>query len=100
MAPDATSVGWPISTRSSMRAALTTLQELRSFQDWYRVIGCRDFEGRRGGERRRVRRRSIRSRSIPSKMKARNVSVGEVAAAVRGANDEVGGRVIEMAQHE
>src|SRR5574338_1574635 len=33
-------------------------------------------------------------------MKARNVSVSQVAAAVRGANTEVGGRVIEMAQHE
>src|SRR5574338_1282446 len=33
-------------------------------------------------------------------MKARNVSVSQVAAAVRGANDEVGGRVIEMAEHE
>ena len=33
-------------------------------------------------------------------MKAHNVSVGQIAAAVRGANAEVGGRVIEMAQHE
>jgi Cu(I)/Ag(I) efflux system membrane protein CusA/SilA len=33
-------------------------------------------------------------------MKGRNVSVSQIAAAVRGANAEVGGRVIEMSQHE
>src|SRR5688572_17510779 len=33
-------------------------------------------------------------------MKSLGVSVGQVASAVRGANAEVGGRVIELAQHE
>ncbi|MGZ5969886.1 MAG: efflux RND transporter permease subunit, partial [Polyangiales bacterium] len=36
----------------------------------------------------------------PVRMKAFGVTVGQIAAAVRGSNDEVGGRVIEMAQHE
>ncbi|MBS1153556.1 MAG: cation transporter, partial [Myxococcaceae bacterium] len=36
----------------------------------------------------------------PDRLQARGVSVGEVAAAIRSSNDEVGGRVIEMAEHE
>jgi copper/silver efflux system protein len=36
----------------------------------------------------------------PVRMKGFGLSVGQVAAAVCGANAEVGGRVIEIAQHE
>jgi Cu(I)/Ag(I) efflux system membrane protein CusA/SilA len=36
----------------------------------------------------------------PTRMNTRGVTVGQIAAAVRGANAEVGGRVVETAQHE
>ena len=56
---------------------------------------------RRGRERRRLREGSTRSRSIPVKLQAFATSrSAQIAAAVRGANGEVGGRVLEMAQHE
>jgi Cu(I)/Ag(I) efflux system membrane protein CusA/SilA len=98
--PDATSVGWIYQYALVDPTGTHTLQDLRSFQDWslrywlQSVPGVAEVASVGGFEK------QYQIQIDPARMKARNVSVGQIAAAVRGANAEVGGRVIEMAQHE
>ncbi|HSD90813.1 MAG TPA: efflux RND transporter permease subunit, partial [Kofleriaceae bacterium] len=98
--PDATSIGWVFQYALVDPTHKHSLQELRSFQDWYlrywlqSVPGVAEVASVGGFEK------EYQIQIDPDRMKARNVSVGQVASAVRGANTEVGGRVIEMAQHE
>jgi Cu(I)/Ag(I) efflux system membrane protein CusA/SilA len=98
--PDATSVGWIYQYALVDTTGAHTLQDLRSFQDWslrywlQSVPGVAEVASVGGFEK------QYQIQINPERMKARNVSVGQIAAAVRGANAEVGGRVIEMAQHE
>jgi Cu(I)/Ag(I) efflux system membrane protein CusA/SilA len=98
--PDATSVGWIYQYALVDTTGKRSLQELRSFQDWslrywlQSVPGVAEVASVGGFEK------QYQIQIDPERMKARNVSVSQIAAAVRGANAEVGGRVIEMAQHE
>jgi copper/silver efflux system protein len=98
--PDATSVGWIYQYALVDTSGNYTLQDLRSFQDWslrywlQSVPGVAEVASVGGFEK------QYQIQIDPERMKARNVSVSQIAAAVRGANAEVGGRVIEMAQHE
>ena len=98
--PDATSVGWVYQYALVDESGTHNLQELRSFQDWHLRYWLQGLEGVAEVASVGGFEKEYQVQVDPAKMKARNVSVGEVAAAVRGANDEVGGRVIEMAQHE
>ena len=98
--PDATSVGWVYQYALVDESGTHNLQELRSLQDWYVRYWLQGLEGVAEVASVGGFEKQYQVQVDPVKMKARNVSVGEVAAAVRGANDEVGGRVIEMVQHE
>jgi copper/silver efflux system protein len=98
--PDATSVGWVYQYALVDEAGKHDLQQLRSFQDWQLrywlqgVPGVAEVASVGGFEK------EYQIQVDPVRMKARGLSVGQIAAAVRGTNAEVGGRVIEMAQHE
>ena len=98
--PDATSVGWVYQYVLVDGTGQSDLQQLRSLQDWQlryalqSVPGVAEVASAGGFEK------QYQIQVDPARMKARNVSVGQVAAAVRSTNGEVGGRVIEMAQHE
>ncbi|MFN0253863.1 MAG: efflux RND transporter permease subunit [Kofleriaceae bacterium] len=98
--PDATSVGWIYQYALVDATGKRSLQELRSFQDWslrywlQSVPGVAEVASVGGFEK------QYQIQIDPERAKARNISVSQIAAAVRGANAEVGGRVIEMAQHE
>lgn len=98
--PDATSVAWVFQYALVDESGSHNLQELRSFQDWHLRYWLQGLEGVAEVASVGGFEKEYQIQVDPAKMKARNVSVGEIAAAVRGANDEVGGRVIEMAQHE
>ncbi len=98
--PDATSVGWVFQYAVVSEDGSRTLQELRSFQDWSLRYWLQGLEGVAEVASVGGFEKEYQVQVDPAKMKARNVSVGQIAAAVRGANAEVGGRVIEMAQHE
>ncbi|PSM31967.1 CusA/CzcA family heavy metal efflux RND transporter [Haliangium sp. UPWRP_2] len=98
--PDATSVGWVYQYALVDESGTHNLQELRSFQDWHLRYWLQGLEGVAEVASVGGFEKEYQIQVDPVKMKARNVSVGEIAAAVRGANDEVGGRVLEMAQHE
>ncbi|MBS2012626.1 MAG: efflux RND transporter permease subunit [Deltaproteobacteria bacterium] len=98
--PDATSVGWVYQYAVVDETGKHDLQQLRSFQDWklrywlQAVPGVAEVAPVGGFEK------EYQIQVDPARMKARGVSVGQIAAAVRGSNAEVGGRVLEMAQHE
>lgn len=98
--PDATSVGWVYQYALVDESGRHDLQELRSFQDWSLRYWLQGLEGVAEVATVGGFEKQYQIQVDPARMKARNVSVGQVAAAVRGANTEVGGRVIEMAQHE
>ncbi len=98
--PDATSVGWVFQYALVDKTGKTSLQERRALQDWQLRYWLQGLEGVAEVATVGGFEKEYQIQIDPSRMKARNVSVGQVAAAVRGANAEVGGRVIEMAQHE
>ena len=98
--PDATSVGWVFQYALVSESGQQSLQDLRSFQDWYLRYWLQGLEGVAEVASVGGYEKEYQIQVDPAKMKARNVSVGQIAAAVRGSNAEVGGRVIEMSQHE
>ena len=98
--PDATSIGWVYQYVLVDESGTHNLQELRALQDWYLRYWLQGLDGVAAVASVGGFEKEYQIQVDPVKMKARNVSVGAVAAAVRGANDEVGGRVLEMAQHE
>lgn len=98
--PDATSVGWVYQYALIDESGQNDLQELRSFQDWSLRYWLQGLEGVAEVASVGGFEKQYQIQVDPARMKARNVSVSQIAAAVRGANTEVGGRVIEMAQHE
>jgi copper/silver efflux system protein len=98
--PDATSVGWVFQYALVDRVGKTSLQDRRALQDWQLRYWLQGLEGVAEVASVGGFEKEYQIQIDPARMKARNVSVGQVAAAVRGANAEVGGRVIEMAQHE
>ena len=98
--PDATSVGWVFQYALVDESGRQTLQSLRSFQDWHLRYWLQGLEGVSEVASVGGFEKEYQIQVDPARMKARNISVSQVAAAVRGANAEVGGRVIEMSQHE
>ena len=98
--PDATSVGWVYQYALRDPSGRHDLQELRSLQDWtlryalQAVEGVAEVASVGGFEKQYL------VEIDPVRMKAYGLSVGQIAAAVRGSNVEVGGRVLELAQHE
>src|SRR6185503_2631168 len=98
LGPDATGVGWAFIY--SLNSTNRDLAELRSMQDWYLKYQLASVEGVAevasvGG--------FVRQYQItvdPAKLRAYNLSISEVAMAVKRSNGEVGGRSIEMSEKE
>lgn len=98
LGPDATGVGWAF--MYSINSKERSLAELRSMQDWYLKYQLTSVEGVSevasvGG--------FVKQYQVtvdPAKLRAYNLSLGEVGEAVRKANGEVGGRSIELAEKE
>ncbi len=98
--PDATSVGWVYQYALVDRSGKHDLQELRSLQDWSLRYELQSLEGVAEVASVGGFEKQYLVEIDPVRMKAFNLSVGRIASAVRGANAEVGGRVIELSQHE
>jgi len=98
--PDATSVGWVYQYALVDRSGKHNLQELRSLQDWSLRYALQSVEGVAEVASVGGFEKQYLIEIDPVRMKAFGLSVGQVAGAVRGANAEVGGRVVELAQHE
>jgi copper/silver efflux system protein len=98
--PDATSVGWVFQYALVDDTGKHNLQELRSIQDWTLRYWLQGVEGVAEVATVGGYEKEYQVIVDPTKMKARGVSVSQIAGAVRGSNAEVGGRVVEMAEHE
>jgi Cu(I)/Ag(I) efflux system membrane protein CusA/SilA len=100
LGPDATGVGWVFEYALVDKTGRHDLQELRSIQDWNVRYALRSVPGVAevasvGGF---VKQYQVNV--DPNKLLALGVSMDDVVRATRESNDEVGGRVIEIAGHE
>jgi Cu(I)/Ag(I) efflux system membrane protein CusA/SilA len=100
LGPDATGVGWVFEYALVDRSGKHDLQELRSIQDWNlryaleSVPGVAEV-GSIGGY---VKQYQVNL--DPNKLLAYGIASHDVMMAVRRSNEDVGGRVIEIAGHE
>jgi Cu(I)/Ag(I) efflux system membrane protein CusA/SilA len=98
LGPDATGVGWAF--MYSLNSTNRDLAQLRSMQDWYLRYQLASVEGVSevasvGG--------FVKQYQVtvdPTKLRAYNLSISEVAKAIKRSNGEVGGRSIELSEKE
>ena len=100
LGPDATGVGWVFEYALVDRSGRHDLAELRSLQDWNLRYALASVPGVAevasiGGF---VRQYQVQV--DPDRLRAFGIPLQDVVAAVRAANDETGGGVIEVAEHE
>ncbi len=100
LGPDATGVGWVFQYALVDRSGEHDLAQLRSMQDYNVRYALESVPGVAevasvGGF---VKQYEVRL--DPTKLRAYGVGVEEVARAVRGSNQEVGGRTLEISGHE
>lgn len=100
LGPDATGVGWIFEYALIDESGKYTLQEMRSFQDWYlrywltSVPGVAEVASVGGYQK------EYQIEIDPTKLQAYDLSISDIKEAVRRSNGDVGGRVIELAEHE
>jgi Cu(I)/Ag(I) efflux system membrane protein CusA/SilA len=100
LGPDATGVGWVFEYALVDTSGKHDLAELRSLQDWNlryalgSVPGVAEVASVGGFVK------QYQVNVDPNKLLGRGVTMDDVVRAVRAANKEVGGRVIEMGGHE
>jgi Cu(I)/Ag(I) efflux system membrane protein CusA/SilA len=100
LGPDATSVGWVYQYALVDRSGRHDLAELRSLQDWYlryhlqAVPGVAEVAAVGGFVK------QYQVTVDPNRLLAYKIPLPQVIDAVRKANDEVGGRLIEFADTE
>jgi copper/silver efflux system protein len=98
LGPDATGVGWAF--MYSINSTNRDLAELRSIQDWYlryqlaSVPGVSEVASVGGFVK------QYQVTVDPTKLRAYNLSISDVAMAVKRSNGEVGGRSIELSEKE
>jgi Cu(I)/Ag(I) efflux system membrane protein CusA/SilA len=98
LGPDATGVGWVY--EYALTSPSRSLQELRSLQDWYLKYGLSSVEGVAevasiGG--------FVKQYQVtvdPARLQAYGIPAGDVEMAIKNANSDAGGEVIEMAEME
>ncbi len=98
--PDATGLGWVFQYVLVDETGQHSLAELRSVQDWYLRYHLKAVPGVAevaplGGF---VRQYQVNV--DPNRLQALNIPIGKVADAVRGGNNDVGGRLVELSGAE
>jgi Cu(I)/Ag(I) efflux system membrane protein CusA/SilA len=98
LGPDATGVGWVY--EYALTSDKRSLQELRSYQDWYLKYGLATVEGVSevasiGGY---VKQYQVTV--DPARLQAYGLPLRAVEAAIKNANSDVGGEVIELSETE
>lgn len=100
LGPDATGVGWIYEYALVDRSGKHDLSELRSIQDWYLRYPLQTVDGVAevasiGGH---VKQYQIEV--DPNALSRFNISLEQLKAAVKNSNNDVGGRLIELAETE
>ncbi|MBI2820708.1 MAG: CusA/CzcA family heavy metal efflux RND transporter [Acidobacteria bacterium] len=100
LGPDATGVGWVFEYALVDETGRYNLAQLRSFQDWYlrywleSVPGVAEVASVGGFVK------QYQVELDPNKLLAYNIPIGEVIRAIQDSNNDVGGRVLEVASTE
>jgi Cu(I)/Ag(I) efflux system membrane protein CusA/SilA len=100
LGPDATGIGWVFQYVLVDRTGTRGLDELRTYQDWYlryylkAVPGVAEVAALGGFVR------QYQVQVDPNRLRAFNIPISAVLAAVRKGNDDVGGRLVELAGAE
>jgi Cu(I)/Ag(I) efflux system membrane protein CusA/SilA len=100
LGPDATGVGWVYEYALLDRTGNNDLGQLRSLQDWFLKFELQTVPGVSevatvGG--------MVKQYQVvvdPEKLRGYSIPVTDIAMAIRGANQEVGGSVVEIAEAE
>jgi Cu(I)/Ag(I) efflux system membrane protein CusA/SilA len=100
LGPDATSVGWVFEYALVDTTGQNDLSQIRSFQDWSLRYWLQSVDGVSevasvGG--------FVKQYQVdldPDRLESYKVSLQEVAEAIRRSNNEVGGSVLEIGEHE
>ncbi len=100
LGPDATSVGWVYQYALVDKSGKHSSDELRALQDWFLRYGIQSAPGVAevatvGGQA-----RQFQVQVNPNKLAAYRISIEAVVAAVKAANSEVGGRLVEYSGRE
>lgn len=100
LGPDATGVGWVFQYALVDQTGRQSLADLRSYQDWYLRYYLKAVPGVAevapiGGF---VRQYQVQV--DPNRLRAYNIPIDKVVEVVRAGNNDVGGRLIEMAGAE
>ncbi|MEZ5829285.1 MAG: efflux RND transporter permease subunit [Hyphomicrobiales bacterium] len=98
LGPDATGVGWVY--QYALRGAQKSLAELRTLQDWYVRFGLAKAQGIAevasvGG--------FVKQYSVvvdPRRLQALNIPLEKIRDVIRESNMDVGGRTVELSEHE
>ena len=98
LGPDATGVGWVYEYALVDRTGKTDLSQLRALQDWFLKYELKSVANVSevasvGG--------MVRQYQVvldPAKLRAYNIPHGKVVEAIRGANQEAGGSVLELGE--
>ncbi len=98
LGPDATGVGWAF--MYVLNSPTRSLADLRSYQDWYLKYGLTSVDGVSevasvGGF---VRQYQVEV--DPVKLRAYDISLARIKTAIQRSNNDVGGRLVEMGEHE
>ncbi|MBA2770520.1 MAG: efflux RND transporter permease subunit [Sphingomonas sp.] len=100
LGPDATGVGWAYQYALVDRTGQHDLGQLRALQDWFLQFKLREIEGVAEVASLGGMVQSYQVQLDPERLQIYRVSAGDVIDAVRGANSEAGGSVIEQAGAE
>ena len=100
LGPDASGLGWVYQYALVDESGTHSLADIRSYQDWYlrahlkSVRGVADVAAVGGYVR------QYQVNVDPARLRAHGLSIARVVDAVRGGNDDAGGRLIEIAGTE
>jgi copper/silver efflux system protein len=98
--PDATALGWVFQYALVDSSGAHSLDELRSYQDWYLKYYLKSVPGVAEVASFGGFGRQYQVNVDPKRLQAYDLSIRQVADAVRGGNVETGGRLIEFSGTE
>jgi Cu(I)/Ag(I) efflux system membrane protein CusA/SilA len=100
LGPDATGVGWAFEYALTDRSGRHDLAQLRSLQDWFLRYQLKEIDGVAEVASVGGMVQSFQVQLDPQRMQLYRVAVSDVVEAIRKANNEAGGSVIERAGAE
>ncbi|MBK5964293.1 CusA/CzcA family heavy metal efflux RND transporter [Thiocystis minor] len=100
LGPDATGVGWVFSYALVDRSGRHDLAQLRSLQDWFLKFELQTVSGVAEVASVGGMVRQYQVVADPEKLRAYGIPLSKLSNAIRNANQEVGGSVVELAEAE